>query len=270
MPETLPRSVSQPTGFLCLPLEIRDKIYFHLLLRGAILVQYLNFEVDPCIRSMWEDPERLYDDMGDPIPERKTGILSVSRQISVEALNVLYGHNIFTVHVHVGAHNKLLKFGTANIQRIRYLRLVAQPFFCFPEPVKFNSQLWLPLLTGLSKLYLVVQQPLEARGCYKTPALEEDIQKWIAWLEPILRFLAQNITEETIVGVDDNGLMETGDVIQKYFRSGYENIQTVTGDKIFKRGMFSWESGYWGVDDSEPSVMIRKFRYKAAVEQCYE
>jgi hypothetical protein len=150
MPETLSQCSSQPSGFLCLPLELREKIYFHLLLRSAIHVQYLNFEVDPWIRSIWEDSERLalYDEVEDIAPKRKTGILSVSRQISEESLNVLYGRNLFIVTVHGGAHNKLLKFGTANIRRIRYLTLVAQPMgICFPEPMEFDSQLWIPLLT---------------------------------------------------------------------------------------------------------------------------
>lgn len=75
------------------------------------------------------------------------------------------------------------------------------------------------------------------------------MQEWIAWLELILRYLAQNITKNTIVGVNDNKLVETGDVIQKRFRSGYKRVQTVTRDQIFKRGMFSWESRYWDDDD---------------------
>lgn len=33
--------------------------------------------------------------------------------------------------------------------------------------------------------------------------------------------------------------MEIGDVIQKRFRSGYERVETVAGDQVFKRGMFS-------------------------------
>jgi len=252
MPDTSFQCGSKPSGFFFLPLEIREKIYFHLLPHSAIFVQHLNFEIDPWIRSIWEDPEQraYFDEVEETVPKRKTGILSVSRQISEEALNVLYGRNLFIVLVHGGAHNKLLKFGTANIRRIRYLRLVAQPMgICFPEPVQFDSQLWIPLLTDLSQLCLVAQQPLQAMSYYNAPSLEEDMQEWIAWLEPILRYLARNITEKTIVGVDDNKLVETGDVIQKRFRSGYERVQTVTGDQIFKRGMFSWESGYWDDDD---------------------
>jgi len=113
-----------------------------------------------------------------------------------------------------------------------------------PEPMKFNSQLWIPLFTDLSQFCLVAQQPLQAGGYYNAPSLEDDMREWVAWLEPILRYLAQNITETIIVGIDDNNLVETGEVVQKCFRSGYTKVQTVAGDRIFKRGMFSWESGY--------------------------
>lgn len=248
MPDILFPCGNKSSGFFSLPLEIRERIYFLLLPHGAICVQQLHFEIDSWIRSIWEDPEErvYYDD----VPKRKTGILSVSRQISEEAFNLLYGRNLFIVHVHGGAHNKLLNFGSFNIRRIRSLRLVAQPMgICFPKPVQFDSRLWIPLLTDLSQLCLVVQQPLQAMSYYNAPRLEEDMQEWIAWLEPILRYLARNITEKTIVGIDDNKLVETGDVIQKYFCSGYERVQTVTGDRISKTGMFSWESGYWDDDD---------------------
>jgi len=62
--------------------------------------------------------------MEDIIPKKKTGILSVLRQISEEALNVLYGRNLFIITVHGGAHDKLLEFGTTKIWRIRYSRLI--------------------------------------------------------------------------------------------------------------------------------------------------
>ena len=101
----------QPNGFLCLPSEVREKVYFHIFLRGAVLVQYLHFEVDPWIKSMWESLEQspFSPEMEDIVPRRKTGILSVSRQISEEVLNILYVRNLFVVHVHGGAHDKLLK-----------------------------------------------------------------------------------------------------------------------------------------------------------------
>ncbi|MCJ1236881.1 hypothetical protein MMC14_004863 [Varicellaria rhodocarpa] len=253
MSETLSQCGSRPRDLLYLPLEVREKIYFHLLLRSAVFVQGLQFEVDPWIRSMWETPEQLafFDDMEDIIPKRTTGVLSVSRQISEEALNVLYSRNLFIVNVHGGAYRKLLRFGTANLRRIRHLQLVLQPMgICYPEPMKFDFQLWIPLLAGLSQLCLVAQQPLRAGGYYNASSLEEDMQKYVAWLEPILQYLAQNVPETTIVRIDDGNLMETGRVMETCFHSGYEKVQTETGDRIFERGVFSREGEYWEDDGS--------------------
>jgi hypothetical protein len=110
----------------------------------------------------------------------------------------------------------------------------------------FDSRLWVRLLTDLNQLCLAAQQPLQAGGYYNSPSLEEDMR---AWLEPILRFLAKNFTKTTIVGIGDNDLVETGELVRKCFPSGYKKVQTVTGDRMFRRGEFSWESGYWD-DDS--------------------
>ncbi|KAK3941994.1 hypothetical protein QBC46DRAFT_83878 [Diplogelasinospora grovesii] len=69
----------------------------------------------------------------------------------------------------------------------------------------------------------------------------------VAWLEPILRYLAEKTTETTVVEIDVNDL-ETSVLVQRCFRSGYKKAQTVIRDRIFMRGEFSWESGYWDDD----------------------
>jgi hypothetical protein len=194
--------------------------------------------------------------MEDIFPKRKTGILSVPKQVSEEALGILYGCNLFMVLMNGGAHDKLLKFGTDDIRRVRYLRLVAQPMGnCFLETMILESRLWVPLLTDLKRLCLVVKQPLRDGGYYNARSLEEVISEWIAWLEPILRYLARNITKTTIGEVDDNDLVETGELAQKSFPFIYERVQTVTGDRNFSRGDFSWESGYTD-DDSGTLLMV--------------
>jgi hypothetical protein len=202
---------------------------------------------------MWEGTEQLElsDDMEEISPKRKTGILSVSSQISEGPLNVLYGSNLFMVLINGGAHDNLIRFGTDNIQRIRHLRLVAQPMgICYPETLKIETQLWVPLLADLNRLCLVVPQPLKARGYYNAPNLEEDMREWVAWLEPILQYLAGDIAKAGIVEIDDNDLVETRELVQKYFSPGYKQVKTITGDRIFMRGEFSWETGYW--DDDKP------------------
>jgi hypothetical protein len=251
MVEILSQSVCQPTGFLTLPLELRDKIYSLLLVRGAVHLQYLQFEVDSWTRSMWEDIEQLElsDDMEDIFPKRKTGILSVSRLISEEALNVLYGCNLFVVLINGGAHNNLIRFGTDNIRRIRHLRLVAQPMgICYPETLKIETQLWVPLPRDLNRLCLVAQQLLQARGYYNARNLEEEKGEWVAWLEPILQYLGGIIAKTNIVEIDDNELVETRELMQKNFSPGYRKVKTITGDRIFMWGEFSWETGYWDED----------------------
>lgn len=253
MLKALSQNDRQPSGFLRLPRELRDKIYSLLLVGDPIHVQHLQFGKDSWTKSIWKKPERLNfpSHMDWYLPKTKTGILGVSKLISEEALDILYGRHIFTVSVHGGAHRKLLNFGITNLRRIRCVRLVAQPMgVCYPDTLKIDPLFWRPLLTDLNRLSLVVQQPLRAGGYYNAPSLEEDMREWVTWLEPILQYLAGYITKTTIVEVDDNNLMETSQLVHKYFPPGYQKARTVTGDRIFMRGHFSLESGYWDDDDS--------------------
>tara|TARA_R110002003_G_scaffold3252_1_gene25004 strand:- start:259 stop:675 length:417 start_codon:yes stop_codon:yes gene_type:complete len=121
---------------------------------------------------------------------------------------------------------------------------------CYSETLKIESRLWLPLLTDLNRLSLVAQQPLQVRGYFNAPSLEEDMRELVAWLKPILHYLAGKIATADIVEIDDNDLVETRELVQKYFSPGYKKVKTITGDRIFMRGEFSWETGYW--DDDGP------------------
>lgn len=92
--------------------------------------------------------------------EKKTGILGVSRVISNETLDVLYGRDIFVVQIQLTDARLLRKFGVANLRRIRYLRIVAQP--CkkkhAPDGVRsvfLSPKIWRPLLRGLVQLCIV-------------------------------------------------------------------------------------------------------------------
>ncbi|KAF1812233.1 hypothetical protein P152DRAFT_458624 [Eremomyces bilateralis CBS 781.70] len=99
-----------------------------------------------------------------------------------------------------------------------------------------------PLLTGLRQLCLVAEQPLEAGAYFDGSTLEQETQIWIEWLGPILRYLAKNMSKTTTVSVDDNDVVETGELMQKCLSPGYNKVQTVTGDEIFLRSQFLEES----------------------------
>ncbi|KAI1654303.1 hypothetical protein F4813DRAFT_371333 [Daldinia decipiens] len=248
--------VSQSSIFLRLPLEIREKIYLQLLLfRDDVGVQSLTPKLDRWIKSMWDDSGSTFcGDEDDIVPRGRTSILYVSKQISDEALDVLYQRNTFVIHTHADSHDKFLKFGTVNIRRIRSLRLVTHPQeLGYMEPVNFDPKIWDPLLTDLTHLSLVLQQPWKARGHYDSSGskdkfqncIDEELQRWLVWLEPILQYFASNISERTTVSIDDNELAETSEVVHKCFRAGYQKVQTEIGDRIFERALPSEDDDYW-------------------------
>ncbi|KAI0845415.1 hypothetical protein F5Y00DRAFT_246510 [Daldinia vernicosa] len=246
----------QSSIFLRLPLEIREEIYLQLLLfRDDVGVQSLTPKLDRWIKSMWDDPGSAFcdDDENDTVLRGRTSILCVSKQVSEEALDVLYQRNTFVTHTHADSHDKFLKFGTANILRIRSLRLVTHPHeLGYMEPVKFDPKIWCPLLKDLTHLSLVLKQPWKAREHYDSSGskefrnyVEEDLRKWLVWLEPILQYFATNISDRTTVSIDDNELAETSEIVHKCFRAGYQRVQTEIGDVIFERALPSEESDYW-------------------------
>lgn len=193
--------------------------------------------------------ENAYRFSVDFMYEWKTGILEVSKAISNEALDVLYGQNAFVVDVHGRGYYDLLKFGVANLRRVRYLRIVARPMgVSYGTPLMFDPKLWLPLLEGLLQFCIVAQQPLAARGYYGAPTLKEDLYEWTTWLDPILEYLSTNLPKTTIVGLDDDGHAETTAMMDKHFKPGYQKVKTITGDFCFERGRYSRESGYWDSD----------------------
>lgn len=185
----------------------------------------------------------------DSMYEWRTGILEVSRIISNEALDILYGQNVFIVDIHGEGYLKVRNFSVANLRRVHYLRIVARPMgVSYGKPLVFDPQLWLPLLEGLLQFCVVAQQPLAARVYYNAPTLEEDLCKWTTWLNPILDYFSTNLPKTTAVGLDDDGCAETTAMMEKHFGPSYQKVRTITGDLCFERGQFSRESGYWDSD----------------------
>ena len=181
--------------------------------------------------------------------ERRTGILGVSRIISNETLDILYGQNVFVVDIHGEGYRKFLKFGASNLRRVRYLRIVARPMgISYGKPLDFDSHLWLPLLEELQQLCVVAQQPLAAGGYWKAPTLEEDLCEWTTWLDPILKCLGTHLPKTTAVSLDDDGHVETTAMMHKYFNNNYQKVMTITGDFCFERGQYSRESRDWDSD----------------------
>lgn len=129
----------QPTGFLDLPLELRLQIYRYCLVRSnPVLVRYV-FIVS--YRT---------SDWG--IRDEKKSLLLVSKKVGFEALEVLYGENVFQVDLYTGGQKYSQEhLAEANRQRIRKLEIVMRPqgLSCAP---RLDSTMWSPIFANLNKL----------------------------------------------------------------------------------------------------------------------
>lgn len=253
--ENLRASPEAPaTGLLCLPLEIRLQIYRYCTPHGR-LIEVSNL----CFDTGWSFEDRVVNHIIDSgvdylnCNKNKNSIILLSKQISEEALDVLYGNNIFKIDLHgEGEYVFKKNFSQANRQRMRYLLLTAQPGGVSYAPGKMpDNALWCSVLPQLKILRIVAEQPLEAGYYYNAPTLEQDMDCWINWIRPYLQCFGQHLSSQTSVKIDDDGRVETGAIIKECLPGGYREVQChLAGDFIFKRGRFSWESGYW--DDDGP------------------
>lgn len=281
--EQSPPSVP-PAGLLCLPFEIRLQIYHYCIPRNCVIgvgTPHLNthsssvdrtldfgdaldFEHDPdlevdhdltdndamCLEdgTTHQKDQALYLENNYWEHKNENSIFLLSKQTSEEALNVLYGDNIFKISLH-GRGEYALKnnFTRANRQRMRYLVLIAQPKGSRYMPGETpDNTLWCSTLPQLKGLRIVAEQPVEAIASYNAPTLEQDVDRWVKWIWPFLECFGHHLSIETIVQVDINGRSETRELVKECLPHGHREIRCrYFGDFIFKRGRFSWESGYW-------------------------
>ena len=245
-----------------LPLELRQHVFAFIFgPRRVVDLRHVPLELDVWSRDMIYRPlsEKLREcdrfenrwrtEMLEE-SEWKTGILEVSRAISDEALDFLYGQNTFVVGIYGTDYRRLLKLGAANLRRIHHLRIVARPVgTSYENPLVMDPRFWLPLLEGMVQFCIVAQQPLVARDQLNAPTLEPELCEWTTWLDPVLEYFRATLPKTTAVSLDNDDHAETTAMMDKHFGSGYQKVKTITGDLCFKRGEYSRESGYWDDDD---------------------
>ena len=287
-----PPPPSPPTGLLRLPFELRLQIYNYCIPRKYVIDvsmlrfhtggpydgadRILNFNDAPNFEDDSLDLEDTSDsdgdvrylegdevDLEDDNPdlkvdcwnrEKNNSIFLLSKQISQEALDVLYGDNIFKLQLHGEGELCLKKvFAEGNWQRIRYLLLIAEPMGVSYEPGRMpDVSLWSSILPTLKGLRIVAEQPAEASSCHDSVTMI-DMHYWVEWFKPFLQCFGQYLTSETIVQIDVDGRAETRELVKECLPHGYREIRCRhVGDLVFERGRFSRESGYWDDDDYYP------------------
>lgn len=200
--------------------------------------------------------------------DRNKSLLLVSKNISEEALNVLYGENTFGYDF-----SKRIRFqnlSLANQLRVKKMRIVFNLGFARTwqlEPVfAMEPFFWSPVLARLRKLEVVLLEPrFRQPWAYSVDmgTARCEMSKWLAWIPNHLEFLAK-ATSPTIPILVDDGIKagtresrvfvtvgdrmsanvpyvsgvpgaETRNIALSFFGTRYKEHRTLLGDFYYSR-----------------------------------
>ena len=217
---------ANPVGFLDLPPEIRVQIYrYCLVFKHAVHIGCLPITGHSLYK--WR------------IRAMKKSLLLMSKQISSEALDVLYSENTFEVILHERASEKLSRYIAAvNMPKIRRMQIVVSADG-YPDDRSLDRISWSCILANLRRLTIVAQQPLNSRRLYDEPSMVLKIERWLEWLRVVLHFIASHLPTSCAISVDDDNKTETRNLMREYLSKNYSEVQTSIGDFYFKRGNFA-------------------------------
>lgn len=205
--------VPSRTGFLDLPYELRHQVYCYWIPRrqniSTVLVSSRSLRYGFYDECRGADCSTLQ-------------ALQLSKQISEECLNILYGENTFHVCLNdCGEHELECFFTEQNMRRVRHLFFVAESEI-FPSrfngrliysPSTPNESLWATILSNLRSLTIFVMLPTEA---HEYPTLEEKIAEWVEWITPYLQCLGKYISKTSQVLIVDDGDRDATDLVEKH------------------------------------------------------
>lgn len=224
-----------PSGFLNLPFDIRRIIYSFLIPRKQVI---------RITRSMLACGIESSDNDSDFFNSHhsRLNVLHLSREISEEALDILYGENLFQVFLNGDGEGDLEhNFTERNRHRIRNLLVLMTDRGVSSTP---NIPLWASLLPNLKVFQIIAEQPMEARAYWNAPTLEQDLNDWVKWAMTYFHCFRQYLGTATRVELDDDNRKEARSLADGYLPLTYQKIRHPRGDLVFRRGQHSIESGY--------------------------
>ena len=230
-------TASTNPSLITLPLEVRREIYRYLLVPTG--------PIDQCIECLAFVASHAIH------MERDISILLVSKRISQEALEILYGENYFKVDLNEDVDETFVThLAPQNTLLIRRLLLTARPLRCDRGLLPtIDFRIRGRILANLSQLCIVAQEPLA--GHYFNPpwedvsdeapvALTKRLSTWAKWLGPILQLISQHVSTDLVVHLDVGNREFTTNLIKKYIWNDIRRVQTRVGDVYFKRIEFGF------------------------------
>lgn len=248
----------QTIGLLDLPAELRLQIYRQCVRRGGHVDAthwrrpQFREEDEGEEAGHWEDDTQFAGAEGpakdgqteasnltglSDIGRSNNSLFVVSKQISEETLDILYGENTFEVELHnEPAFPK--NVSERNRRRMRHVIVIAMPpGFRVSPGWRPDHALWSSTLPSLKSLRLVALEPGAHLSFYP---YEELMDMWLMWINPFLICFGQYVQRSTLLEVEVNEGAETIELVKVHFPHGHRQLQChVENDYIIARGRFS-------------------------------
>lgn len=209
-------------SFLDLPLELRREIYHYCLPPKQFAVCVGLFVPRYSLRSC-----------------QSIGLLSVSKQVNDEALDILYGQALckFDLHLQKGPHFGEY-FSEENKQRVRRIRILLDvdvDGYDDADGVGLVAGLDSSVLARLTKLEIVAALPGLSKRYPSVERVRAAREKWLKGFGELIGYIAGATSPTLVIEVDDNDQEQTTAIVNRYLGRRCRKVQTDSGDLYFRR-----------------------------------
>ncbi|KAJ4252361.1 hypothetical protein NW762_010959 [Fusarium torreyae] len=264
-------SCSEPSPFLAMPLELRQRIYqlcipknVHVIISGGVCYKAPyqgdftsvgseicdGLSTDSVETSKAKEISTITESLiGNAIQDKSAlpQLLLLCHQITDEVKALLYNANIFQINVPPGGELDTLKlFGREPMDQLRKVVLVFEPENGLGYPGShMDPKAWDVLLGKLLILGIIIDQLEPPTPNYTDEDMsDDDLEERTAWLTPNLDYLSRAVPETTKIIVDVNKVDLAAQLVEKALPSRFTFQKLLAGDYIFRRGRYSGYSDY--------------------------
>lgn len=151
-------------------------------------------------------------------------IFLLSKQISTEALDVLYGGNIFKLCLDGYDEMSLMEnFADTNWRRIKKMLISVKPFTYENMRGDIDEGFWAFMLPRLNSLRIVVDSPTRTNYMAWIDSRQGNEQN--KWLVPHLECLGRHLSRRTVVEVDDDDCVQMQQLIKRYLPGEHHKVE---------------------------------------------